>query len=82
MTFATDPPDSTEPIAVPRGGYDRALDGVWEHAPTLKPRQQMSLRTILWTCVVGLAFWSVIAVAVVFAERWVLRFAMTQGWLT
>ena len=64
------------------GHYDRALDGVWEHAPTLKPRQQMSLRTILWTCVVGLAFWSVIAWAVVAGEQWALQFAMTRGWLT
>lgn len=61
-------------------GFDRIP--IDPDPPTLKPRLQMSLRAILWTCVVGLAFWGVIAWAVVAGEGWALRFAMTQGWLT
>ena len=50
--------------------------------PGFERRRPDTLWPLVGSCIVGLAFWGVIAAAVVFAERWALRFAMTQGWLT
>lgn len=64
------------------GGYDRALDDLWDHQETITPCERMSMRGIILACAIGLAFWGVVTWAVIAAETWALRFAMTRGWLT
>ena len=48
-------------------GFERRPDTLWP---------------LVGSCIVGLAFWSVIAWAVVAGEQRALHFAMTRGWLT
>ena len=48
-------------------GFERRPDTLWP---------------LVGSCIVGLAFWGVIAAAVVAIWGWALQFAMTQGWLT